>query len=83
MYKQTKKLIFDLETYIVMAKHNTLWFASCSRLYRKRDLSGGGSEGREEEGERQEEEEEYSFIPTLFPVLQYKIGSQRRDQEWD
>ena len=60
-----------------MAKHNSLWFASCSRLYRKRGLSGGGSEGREEEGER-EEEEEYSFILTLFPVLQYIIGSQRR-----
>ena len=63
-----------------MAKHNSLWFASCSRLYRKRDLTEGGSEGREEEGERQEEEE-YSFIPTLFPVLQYKIGSQRRARE--
>ena len=58
-----------------MAKHNSLWFASCSRLYRNRDLSGGGIEGREEEGERQEEEEEYSFILMLFPVLQYKIGS--------
>ena len=66
-----------------MAKHNSLWFASCSRLYRKRDLSGGGSEEREEEGERQEEEEEYSFILTIFPVLQCKIGSQRRAQEWD
>ena len=41
----------------------------------------GGREGREEEGERQGEEEEYSFFLMLFPVLQYKIGSQRRDQE--
>ena len=56
-----------------MAKHNSLWFASCSRLYRNRDLSGGGIEVREEEGERQKEEEEYSFILTLFPVSNTKL----------